>query len=345
MINKISTLPLTSLGAAAAAVVEEIEVAPLQFRAPGVYFGLPEDDYHADPSLGSTDMRLLARDPREFWWQSRFNLMRDDEDEEESAASREAKMIGRATHAAVLEGREALEARFAPAYHKGNVKAGKDERAAIIEDGKEPVKFKRWRRIVLAASIIRSDPHVGEAFSNPIATELSVFWRCPRSGIPKKARFDAVKPRSLADFKTIANRDRIPFEEMCCRHIGSYGYHTQAECYRDGWAEVHKLLDLGAVFGEPTRGALDRLKRAAQNGLTVFAFVFLQKAGAPLVWGTTLTAGNPILDEARREIEIAESNWREYVEKFGGFDQPWLTSNPLRELDVSDIPAWAFRRR
>ena len=340
----IKTLPVTSIGAAAAAVVEGLE-PKAWLLAPCVYFGLDEELYHADPALGSTDMRLLARDPREFWWQSRFNMMRDDEDEEESASGREAKVIGRATHAAVLEGREALEARFAPAHHKGNIKAGKDERAQIIESGREPVKFKRWKRVVLAASIIRSDPHVGAAFTNTIATELSVFWECPRSGIRKKARFDALKPRAIGDFKTIANRDRIPFEEMCCRHIGSYGYHVQAECYRDGWVEIPRLLAAGAVFGEPPPGAVDRLKAATNSGIGIFAFVFLQKDGAPLVWGATLSTGSPILEEARREIETAESNWREYVERFGGTDTPWLVSHPLRELDISDIPAWAFRRR
>src|SRR4051812_1115105 len=32
---------------------------PLKPRAPGVYFGLSSDEYHADPSLGSTDLKRL----------------------------------------------------------------------------------------------------------------------------------------------------------------------------------------------------------------------------------------------------------------------------------------------
>ena len=30
---------------------------------PGIYFGLDEDEYHADPSLGSSDVRRLRNVP------------------------------------------------------------------------------------------------------------------------------------------------------------------------------------------------------------------------------------------------------------------------------------------
>lgn len=339
----IKTFPQTSLGAAAVAVVEKIEPKREPF-APGIYFNLEEDSYHADEAFGSTDIRRLARDPRSAWWESRFNQMRDDEDDDEKGAAKEAKVIGKATHAAVLEGREALEERFAPTFHKGNVKAGKDERAAIIASGKEPIKFKRWKRIQLAASIIRNDPEVGEAFTNTIATELSVFWVCSRSGMRKKARFDAVKPRSIVDFKTITNRDDIPFEELCKRHIGRYGYYTQAECYKDAWEQIPGMIDSGLVFNSPSNEAVSRLARASSQKLTAFVFVFLQKEGAPLVWGTTISPGNGIIDHARADIETAEANWIEYIQRFGGTDTPWITSKPLEELDMNEIPSWSFRR-
>ncbi len=340
----IATLPLTNLGSAAAAVVEKLEPKKEQF-APGIYFGLDEDVYHADPALGSTDMRRLARDARVFWWESRFNPNRDELEEEETSQARETKMVGRALHAAVLEGRDVLEARYAPAYSPGNVKAGIEERRAIGTAGKTAIKFKYWKRILIASSIVRNDPECGDAFHNTIATELSIFWICQRSGIRKKARIDAAKPRSIVDFKSITNRDDIPFEELCCRHIGSYGYFTQAECYRDAWAQIPALIDAGAVFMAPSREHVERLRRAATNDLTAFTFIFLQKTGAPLVWGTTISPGNGILDNARDEISIAESNWREYVEMFGGVDTPWIRSRPLTELDINDVPAWSFRRR
>lgn len=339
----ISTFGTTTLGAAAAAVVEGLAPKREPF-APGIYWNMPEDDYHADVSLGSTDMRLLARNPREFWWQSKFNPIRDDEDDEESAQEKEAKIVGRAMHAAVLEGHEALKARYAPTFHKGRVKAGIAERAKIAAAGKEPIKFKRWRRILLASSLIRNDPECGAAFTNTIATELSVFWVCKRSGMRKKMRLDAVKPRSIVDFKTIVNRDDVPFEQLCLTHIGRYGYYTQSECYKDGWAEIPGLIDAGAVFGAPSMDVVDRLRRAAERDATAFTFIFLQKTGAPAVFGTTISPGNGILDNAREDILRAEANWKEFNERFGGTDTPWMIPQPLRELDINDIPPYAFRR-
>ncbi|HEY8066574.1 MAG TPA: PD-(D/E)XK nuclease-like domain-containing protein [Methylosinus sp.] len=339
----IETFQTTTLGAAAAAVVEGLTPKREPF-APGIYFGLDEEVYHADEALGSTDMRLLARNAREFWWKSKFNPIRDDEDEEETAQSKETKIVGRAMHAAVLEGHEALKDRYAPTFHKGNVKAGIAERAAIVSAGKEPIKFKRWRRILLASSLIRNDPECGSAFSNPIATELSVFWICGRSGMRKKMRLDAIKPKSLVDFKTIVNRDDVPFEQLCLTHIGRYGYYAQAECYRDGWAEVPALIASGAVFGAPSTEAVDRLRQAAERDLTAFTFVFLQKTGAPAVFGTTISPGNGIADNGRAIVAQAEANWKEFNERFGGTETPWMVPQPLRELDINDIPPYAFRR-
>jgi hypothetical protein len=42
-------------------------------HAPGIYFGMPEDEYHADPSLSTSGIKKLIQDPEEFWDQSDMN--------------------------------------------------------------------------------------------------------------------------------------------------------------------------------------------------------------------------------------------------------------------------------
>src|SRR5204862_7324383 len=71
---------------------------PLKPRAPGVYFNLPMTDYHADPSLGSTDLKALLVHPACYWQRSHMNPDRRDDGDSP------AKKIGRALHALVLEG-------------------------------------------------------------------------------------------------------------------------------------------------------------------------------------------------------------------------------------------------
>lgn len=309
-------------------------------RTPGIYFGLDEDDYHADKANGSTDIRKLAKDPENWWWDSRHNPNRDDDSDDS-----EAKMVGRAIHAAVLEGREALEARFAPQMHPGNIKAGKDEKAAIEAAGKTPIKFKAWKRIQIASAMVRQDPECGAAFTNLIGTEVSVFWTCEKTGMAKKCRFDGLKPRAIVDLKSITNRDGIDFEELCHRHIGSYGYFIQAAHYMDGWSQLSKLVDKMLVYGmnAAPKGTLERLAKAAREPVAAFVLVFMQKNGAPLVWGTQISPGNELLERGRIEIDIAADQWKHYADEFG-IDTPWVTSRAFEECDINRIPAWAFRR-
>jgi hypothetical protein len=82
------------------------ETPALKAREPGVYFDLPMAAYHADPSLGSTDLKALLVHPACYWQRSHMNPERRDD------SDTPAKKIGRALHALVLEG----EAGFARAF-------------------------------------------------------------------------------------------------------------------------------------------------------------------------------------------------------------------------------------
>lgn len=73
---------------------------------PGVYIGLCEDDYHADPSLGGSALKSCVYQPIEYWWQSAHNPHRPEPKETET------KRFGRAVHAMMLEGRAAYEDRY-----------------------------------------------------------------------------------------------------------------------------------------------------------------------------------------------------------------------------------------
>ena len=84
----------------------------------GVYFGLPDDEYHADPAFGSSDMKKLAQNPASWWFGSAFNPNRETQDQTPS------QFFGTALHKCILEGRLAFEAKYAPADFPGNIKVG-----------------------------------------------------------------------------------------------------------------------------------------------------------------------------------------------------------------------------
>ncbi len=307
-------------------------------RPPGVYFNLPEEDYHSDKALGSSDIRRLAISPPDFWFGSRFNPLR-----EPAGDPTEAQRVGTAMHLLILKGRQAFEARYAPVHHPGNIKAGKTEREEIYARRMEPIKFDVYARLLQTGAMIAGNEFLRDAFDNPIGTEVSVFWTDRRTGMPKKCRFDAVKPKSLVDLKSIVGRDDKDFPAQCMSHIAGYRYDVQALHYLDGWAEVARLMGEGAVFGADDDQAIVRLQRASGRALSTFIFVFVQKNGAPLTWATMLTPGNEgIFGPARATISVAEQNWLTFSKRHG-LDKPWVDPQPIKELFVDEMPAWYGR--
>jgi len=108
------------IGERAAERLNSLQVASeasLKPREPGVYFGLPSADYHADPSLGSSDLKRLLQAPAVYWWHSQMNP------ERQPTPDSPAKKKGRALHKLVLEGEEAFATAFAtepqPEAHPG----------------------------------------------------------------------------------------------------------------------------------------------------------------------------------------------------------------------------------
>lgn len=88
----------------------------MQHFTPGIYFDLPEDDYHADPAIGSTDLKQLLTNPTRYWWKSQyaatFREVVEAKTAEENEKVSRAKAFGSCVHAVTLEGMEAFNARY-----------------------------------------------------------------------------------------------------------------------------------------------------------------------------------------------------------------------------------------
>lgn len=84
---------------------QKIEVGQ---HLPGIYFGMPEDEYHSDRSLSASGVKDIHVTPLTFWMRSGFNPNKADD-------STEPKERGKAFHARLLEGHDAFVARYATA--------------------------------------------------------------------------------------------------------------------------------------------------------------------------------------------------------------------------------------
>jgi SAP domain len=119
-----------------APTVEPTPEPSLKPREPGIYFNLPAAEYHADFSLGSSDLKRLLQAPAVYWFHSHMNP------ERQPTPDSAAKQKGRALHKLVLEGEDAFASTFAvepsPAGYPGALVTADDLKAKCRELG-EPI--------------------------------------------------------------------------------------------------------------------------------------------------------------------------------------------------------------
>ncbi|KMO28549.1 PD-(D/E)XK nuclease-like domain-containing protein [Methylobacterium aquaticum] len=338
----------------------------------GLYFGLDEDRYHADPALGSSDLKRLATGPAEYWFGSRLNPDREPQE------TTPAQLLGRAVHRLVLEGERAFAAAF-ERYPEGDdllrtaddlgawlkargekppaLKAGRIaliqhlcEQAgvvpprildALVSDaeaaGRALLKGPDFDRIRAAAGSVLANPHLAQSFTGG-APEVSLFWTDEIDGEPvrRKARFDYLKPRAIVDLKSISTSRRGRFPALCRRALAEWDYPVQAAAYLQARARLPEMVAVGRVYGDHDPAWLARVAAAQDHA---FVFVFWASGATPLTWGTTLSPGNPVLDVA--ETTVRDALWT-YVaaRRAHGLDRPWVEHEPLDEIDLDHLPRW-----
>lgn len=113
--------------------------------APGIYFGMPDEEYHALPALSSGGIKQLLASPMEFWsratWLSNVARKRKAR-EDANPKTQETRILGRAYHCRLLEGAEEYEKRFArlltPEDCEGALATTDEIKAAIKAKGHKP---------------------------------------------------------------------------------------------------------------------------------------------------------------------------------------------------------------
>lgn len=336
------------------------------FHAPGIYFGMPDSVYHADPSLGSTGLKKLLASAPDFWWQSSMNPAREPEKETD------AKVFGRAVHKCVLEGRDAFEAEFAPQpapedypgclrvvddlklFLKQNRLAISGSKAELIAraktipgcpvvfddvvdvasaSGKTLLKREDYNRILAASAFIKANDNLANAFTGGMP-EVSIFWE--ENGVRLKARLDYLKMNAISDLKSIRNSREIEFKAACRNRIASLNYLLSAEHYCEGRRQMSRLIADGAVYGDHDA---EWLRGVAKNQAYAFVLVFWQAEASPISHGFKLSPGNPLFASARAEISRSIEIYQAFMREFGT-DTAWILKEPLEELDQTELPNW-----
>jgi len=305
-------------------------------HAPGIYIGLPADEYHGDEALGSTDIRALRRG---------IKFVHQDTP---------ATVLGTAMHMLVLDGRDAFNA----AYHRrpgeyADMSTGDKSKMTKALKAEYPfmeiLPAEDYDLCVDSLKIIDGNPDLAGCMLGGLS-EVSVFWE--RDGFRLKCRFDKLKLNGVGDLKTIANERHKNLEEACLYDIKYRQYGMQAAHYLDGRSRLPALLKNGCVYDGATGEALSRKdgpkavldyldKVAAKGGNSAFQFVFLQKEPPATTWSTFFDSTDPLIELWRDHVDSALARYPAHLDKFhapGG----WSTIEPVRKVVMSDFPGGEF---
>lgn len=293
----------------------------------GIYFGLPDVEYFADPALGSGDHKALAMAPEAYWFGSLYNPARPEHKETP------ARLLGHGVHKAALEGAAAFQRAFVRRPDDLERLTAK-ERAILAPRGERVLTGDQYDRAALASAMIRAHPDLSGALANGYP-EVSIFWTVEVDGTPVrcKGRFDYLRPRAILDLKSIAITQPLPFPVLCIRAMRIFKYPVQAALYLEGREHVGRFVAEGKVFGDVDAAFLDALAAASD---WAFVWIFWASEGPPLVWTSQFSPTNPLLDDPRAAVEQARRNFANYRARFGT-DAAWIEYEPLRELTVEDF--------
>ncbi len=196
--------------------------------APGVYDGIPEDEYHADPvpagSLSASGMKLLL--PPSCPAMYRYRL-----DHPKTSAAFD---YGTAAHKLVLGSGPPIAVIDAPDWR---TKAAQEARKDAHARGAVPMLAGQFSEVQAMADAIRAHPIAGPLLDPAYGkAEQSAFWTDEETGIWRRLRFDflphvdEVRRLIIADYKTCDKADA----DSVRKAVASYGYHVQAAQYIDG---------------------------------------------------------------------------------------------------------------
>lgn len=346
----------------------------------GIFFGLPADEYHADPAFSATGVKDMSVGPANYWRRSILNP--DREEREESAALE----YGTALHARLLEGRDAFEARYATAPNKddhpdaidgvealrelcgkleikrGGTIAEMCERILVIEpeaalwpvvrrrheeanEGKILLSDDTAKKIEATAACVASHPDASKALSGGYP-EVSIFWTDETEGVPvrMKSRLDRLKTKAVVDLKSFTNPRNKWIDRAVADSVATHNYHVQGVTYCGGIETVKGLLRRGecVVSGDVEPGFIEALKASDEHR---FYFVFVENSAHPAIRVKRFDRAISAKEETlywQKGAQILRSALETYrvCLKTFGPDRPWPDSAPMGPFSDEDFPLW-----
>lgn len=221
------------------------------------------------------------------------------------------------------------------------------EQHRAAHPGKVFLSADRHYELEIAAAMVARDPELQHAFKGG-QPEVSLFWYCPKTGVPMKARVDYLKIKAMVDLKSIGNVRQRSMEQAIRFEIASYHYNLQPAVYFEGAEVVRALVrehqetvihhcDIDVNEDQVATDARDAWchRWAAHTQPDEWLWVFQQKGDAPITRGVWFPRGT-VMMISQDIVLAAKKRFREYAETFG--TSPWLDVKPTYLIADEEIP-------
>ena len=289
----------------------------------GIYFDLPEKDYHRLPRLSASGIANMLISPATFWARSWMNPEREKNDKDTPA-----RILGRAYHMARLEPdrfAETYAAELGPDdFEDDEILMNDAEIKAALADMGLPQSQKEDGGVLGRAKRLEAAGYTGKIWhlelerhqaategkitiprqymediardvaamrSNGLVAELleegsaevSILWTDERTGIKMKARLDYLAAHGQVDFKTYDNPMGKDIHRKIADDFMYNRYYIQAILYHQA-LEIIRKGGL-SIIGEASLEQRQTIAHVQARPFPVpVYYIFQEKSGIPNLW-------------------------------------------------------------
>lgn len=294
-------------------------------HADGIYFRMPEEEYHADSALGASGICDLCVSPLAFWMNSNWNPRKvaAEQDEKETAAT----IRGTYFHEALAGFRSSIVVK--PKGMSFATKEGKDFKARY--ENATFIKAEHAEQVQIMIDAMRETgvlERVGGIGGG--IQEVSFFWT-DKTGRRRKIRADRLLAGSYGveafDWKTMANMMNKDTETLVAHTVAALRYHIKAYWYQTGFQAMKAMIahrGAKAFMSETAESDYQAMLAMSETqGIVPFWYIFLENSGVPNIVARKFVshdaAGqlNAYFRAAKQETERAVKLFDQYMISHG----------------------------
>lgn len=290
----------------------------------GIYFNMPDEEYHSIERLSSSGMRDILESPTKFWFNSRFNPLFEEK-------KSEAMDAGTMFHAYILEGEQAFNEKYV--VMPSEIEAmNKNSSSFKLWKAAQTKKIISWQKYFEMKKIVRYLEQEGQILSTSFMKEgmpeVSIFWTDER-GIDRKARIDRLRISSFVDLKTYSTDKVGDLESYISKYFFTYKVFLQMVNYRQALFAA-KEFEKGQVSGNKEQKKFFDEVRQSEDYVPFVLFVnrILPQAR---IKAFTKENCSDLWRLGEKMIEDASTKYIDNLKKYGK-NSAWL-----EEVDVSNL--------